>query len=99
MSTLQILPLARKDLMDIWLYYSEFSEEVADALLDEFDRKFQLLLQQPHAGKARPKLLINGLRSFLCKEHLIYYIPIDEGIKIVRILHSRRDIDTAFSLS
>ncbi len=36
------------------------------------------------------------LRSFLVKNNLIFYRPIDQGIEIVRILHGLQDIETIF---
>lgn len=36
------------------------------------------------------------LRSFLVKNYLIFYRPIDQGIEIVRILHGLQDIETIF---
>jgi toxin ParE1/3/4 len=46
-------------------------------------------------GRARDELA-EGVRSFPTGRYVIFYIPIDDGIDMVRILHSARDIDALF---
>lgn len=94
MSQIKLRPLAEADLQEIWLYLYDISEDIADSLLSDFDQKFRLLGENPRAGRVRPELLIDGLRSFLVGKYIIFYIPLDDGIDVVRILHSRRDIDS-----
>jgi toxin ParE1/3/4 len=40
--------------------------------------------------------LAASLRSFPFGRYVIYYVPIEDGIDVVRVLHSARDIDTIF---
>jgi toxin ParE1/3/4 len=46
-------------------------------------------------GRAREELAAD-LRSFPFGRYLIFYAPVDEGIDVVRVLHSARDVDAAF---
>jgi toxin ParE1/3/4 len=96
MSHISIRPLAHSDLLDIWSYFSQSSEEKANALLIEFNQKFQLLSETPQMGRARPELL-RDLRSFPCDNYIIFYFSTPEGIEIVRVLHMRRDIEAIIS--
>jgi toxin ParE1/3/4 len=46
-------------------------------------------------GRNRDELHF-GLQSFPVGMYLIFYVPINGGINIVRVLHGMRDIDTFF---
>ena len=40
--------------------------------------------------------LAAGLRSFPFGRYVIFYMPVQDGIDVVRMLHSARDVDSAF---
>jgi toxin ParE1/3/4 len=63
----------------------------ADAFIDTLDRKFHILAQRPRIGRARDELA-EGLRSFPVGRYVIFYLPLPEGIEIVRVLHGARDL-------
>jgi len=46
-------------------------------------------------GRARDELATD-LRSIPFGRYVIFYEPIDDGIDVVRVLHSARDIDAVF---
>jgi toxin ParE1/3/4 len=46
-------------------------------------------------GRARPELA-DQLRSHPFRRYVIFYLPMKDGIDVVRVLHSARDVDTAF---
>ncbi|WP_244443170.1 type II toxin-antitoxin system RelE/ParE family toxin [Bradyrhizobium sp. Ai1a-2] len=46
----------------------------------------------PRAGRAREDLAPK-LRSFPVGNYLIFYVPVPDGIEVVRVMHARRDID------
>jgi toxin ParE1/3/4 len=46
-------------------------------------------------GRARPELAAE-VRSHPFRRYVIFYLPMNDGIDVVRVLHSARDIDTAF---
>ena len=59
------------------------------------DVALPLLSSQPKMGRARDDLSL-GLRSMPFGRYVIFYEPLPDGIDIVRVLHSARDIDTVF---
>jgi len=36
------------------------------------------------------------MRSFPFGRYVIFYVPLEDGIDVVRVLHSARDIDAVF---
>ncbi|MEQ5806029.1 type II toxin-antitoxin system RelE/ParE family toxin [Alteromonas sp. NFXS44] len=65
--------------------------------------KYVLLLHEtmlqiansPHMGRTRPELYENTM-SFPVGKHIVYYLKVEAGIEIARILHQRMDVVTAF---
>ena len=88
-------PLAAADILDIWDHIAEDSLDQADRWVDMLDEKFRLLATQPLLGRAREELAPN-LRSFPFGRYVIFYTPLHDGIDVVRVLHSARDVDAAF---
>ena len=88
-------PEAEEDLVQIWLYIAEDSEERADNFLFEIDEKSALLAEHPEAGRERPELA-PSLRSFALGRYTLFYRPADIGVEIVRVLHGSRDIASLF---
>jgi toxin ParE1/3/4 len=89
-------PLAAADILDIWDHIAEDSLAQADRWVDKLDEKFKLLATQPLIGRARDQLAAD-LRSFPFGRYVIFYTPIDDGIDVVRVLHSARDVDAVFA--
>ena len=46
-------------------------------------------------GRARPELAAE-LRSLPVGKYTIFYLPLSNGVQIVRVLHGARDIDAIF---
>jgi toxin ParE1/3/4 len=88
-------PQAGADIAEIWDFIAEDSLEQADRWVDRLDEKLQLLAGQPLMGRDRPELAA-GLRSIPFGRYVIFYLPLDDGIDVVRILHSARDVDAIF---
>ncbi len=95
MKRVKIGSLAREDLKHIWDYVAQHNRESANKLFKEFRSKFKMLDQHPNLGKQQDQFLIN-LRSFPFKDYVIFYQPLDDGIEILRVLHSSRDIKSLF---
>lgn len=96
MAYVVVRPQAERDLIELWRYIAEESTPArADAFLDKLLDKVDVLAGQPGIGRPRDELK-PGLRSHPVERYLIFYFQIDEGIELVRILHGRRDVDTAF---
>lgn len=58
--------------------------------------KLRLLATQPMMGRARDELS-PALRSMRFGRCVIFYQPLNDGIDVVRVLHSARDIDAVFA--
>jgi len=84
---------AEQDLDEIWFYIALDNVVAADNLLDDIDSSCQLLAMQPQAGRLRPELTPE-LRSFPVGRYMVFYQPQDDGIEVVRVLHSARDIES-----
>lgn len=68
----------------------------ADESLDEIQSTVSLLGSQPEMGRLRPELA-NGIRSIPTRTpYIIFYMPDENGILIVRVLHHARDIDVNY---
>ena len=91
----QISAGATEDLKDIWEYVSQYNENSASKLLKEIKNKFILLRDNPLVGCEQNEYLV-GLRSFVVKDYFIFYLPLNNGIDVLRVLHSSRDIENIF---
>jgi toxin ParE1/3/4 len=89
-------PKALADLAKVWDYIADDSEELADAFIAAIDAKFRTLSQHPAMGRRRDELA-PGLRSFPVGRYLVFYLPLSDGVEIVRVLHGSRDIETVFA--
>jgi toxin ParE1/3/4 len=88
-------PLAESDLDDIWWYIAQDNPEAADRLLDRIEERCGALARFPEMGVRREELMPD-LRSLPVGSYLIFYLPIEHGIEIVRVLPGMRDIDAFF---
>ena len=82
---------ADSDLDSIWSYIAADSVKAADGLIDRIGGAFEMLLQNPLAGRERPELA-RGLRSFAVANHVIFYFARSDGVEIVRVMSGRRDV-------
>lgn len=91
MGTVTKRPLALADLAEIWSFIADDSEANADRFLAKLDKKLGLLATQPHMGRDRPELMA-GMQSFPYARYVVYFVGQPNGIEIVRVFHSARDI-------
>lgn len=88
-------PLAEIDLDDVWWYIAQDNPDAADRFLAKIDEQCHTLAQFPEMGVNRAELM-PALRSFPVGNYLIFYLLIDDGIEVVRVLSGMRDIDALF---
>ena len=88
-------PQASEDIAEIWDHIADDDLAAADRWLDRLDKQLRLLATQPLMGRARDELA-EGVRSFPMGRYVAFYMPVDEGIDVIRVLHSARDIDAVF---
>lgn len=90
--------LAEQDLVDIWLYsWKEWGEYQADQYLDALEQVFNLLVEQPLLGRER-KEFTPLVRTHVHSQHIIVYQSIQNGIRLIRVLHKSMDIETQLNL-
>ena len=88
--------IADKDLEDIFDYtVDEFGFDQAEKYLLEIEEIFQNLIINPQIGKKRDEIK-QDLYSFPKDNHIIFYRILDNHIRIVRVLHGRRDVPKYF---
>ncbi len=88
-------PLAEADLDDIWWCIAQDNSDAADMLLDKIEERLQTLAQFPNMGINRDELM-TSLRSLPIGNYMIFYLPLDDGIEVVRVLSGMREIDPLF---
>ena len=92
-------PRARQDLVEIWRYIAgESGEPRADRYLRRLNDVVSYLAQQPLIGRKRPEIQEEGIRSFPAESHVIFYIALEDGIELVRVIHGSQDLETAWAV-
>jgi len=92
MSRVRKRPQAESDLDEIWWHIAQENPDAADQLLDRMDERCNTLAQFPFIGASRDELMLT-LRSLPVGNYVIYYLPLDDGIEVIRVLHGSRDIN------
>jgi toxin ParE1/3/4 len=92
-------PRARQDLVEIWRYIADESGEPrADRYLRRLNDVVSYLAQQPPMGRKRPEIPEEGIRSFSAESHVIFYIALQDGIELVRVIHGSQDLEKAWAV-
>jgi toxin ParE1/3/4 len=71
--------------------------EAATRFLDAVDESIEAICKRPHIGAPKPlkNPILSGLRSWAVKgfeDVLIFYVVRPDALRVVRVLHGRRDI-------
>ena len=83
---------AVEDLDSIWLYTLEtWSENQADFYYHELVKSCQKIANRPTYLDKEYKEIMPGLYGHHIYKHLIFYILVEDGVEIIRILHERMD--------
>lgn len=94
MSQILRRPAATEDIAEHWDWMAEQDLAAADRWLDRLEASLQTWASQPLMGRLRPELA-TGLRSFAFERHVVFDLPLAQGIERVRVLHAARDIGPA----
>ena len=86
---------SRSDLTAIWLYIAQDNVTAADRLMSEVDRTLDLLASFPLVGEAVDQLR-PATRRFNVGSYQLFYEPIADGIRLLRVFHSARRIEELF---
>ncbi len=89
----KILPKARFDLEDIWLYgVNQWGLKQAEHYLEELEQSFQFITENPKLCRERDEFT-PPVRIHHQGRHLIVYFINDDHILIIRVLHNSMDIE------
>jgi len=88
-------PLALHDLDEIWDYIAQDNPDPAGQFIDKIEEKCLLLADYPKIGTSCDTLY-PSLRFLVVDKYLVFYLPLDEGIELVRVLHGARDLENLF---
>ncbi len=78
-------------MLDIWGYVSADNENAADNVITNLRTTIERIADQPRMGRIRIEFNAD-LYCFPRDNYLIFYRIIPGGIRVVRVLHSARDI-------
>jgi toxin ParE1/3/4 len=88
-------PEAKDDVREIRDYLtSQGGRQLARYVLREITAAFRLLASRPDAGHFRPDLTPLPVKFWPVFSYLVVYEPTARPVAIVRVLHSRRDVET-----
>ena len=82
---------AKADLKRIWIHVSSDSESAADPLVRSIDAACDRLAAFPELGPSRDDIRL-GLRHLSVDQYLVFYRINGADVRIVRVLHGRRDL-------
>lgn len=87
---------ADHDMNDIFDYsIEEFGRKQAFDYAAKLHALFLKLTEQPEIGRRRNEIKI-GLRSIPVGEHIVFYRILKNKIRILRVLHGRKDVPRHF---
>ena len=82
---------AETDLSEIADYTIEtFGLDQARRYVKELEACFQALARKPSDGRPADELAPK-LMGFRCQSHIVFYVPDEEGILVIRVLHKSMD--------
>ena len=73
-------------------YIAQDNLDAALRWLDDLDQMLQLLSEHPLLGEDVSSLR-PGVRRYVIGSYLIFYRPTNEGVLVIRVLHSARRIE------
>ena len=90
-------PQAKADVLSAAKYIAVQSQsrDAAYKFIDRVDEKLTLIARHRDAGESREDLG-RRIRAFPVGQYTIFYRAIVNGIEVVRLLHSARDIPRIF---
>jgi toxin ParE1/3/4 len=83
---------AVEDMLVIWTYIAKANVNAADALIDRFGEILDLLSRNARLGVPVPQYR-PGLFRFVVGDYLLFYEPLPDGVRLMRVLHSSRKLE------
>lgn len=94
MKRLVLAPKARADLFDIDTYIAQRNPLAAERLIERLIQAMTSLAAMPKMGRTCEDLGLPSVRRFVVEKHHIFYVLDGNGIRVVRVIHGRRDVAT-----
>jgi toxin ParE1/3/4 len=97
-----VRPAAERDLDEQAEYLASHGNlELALRFYRAAEVTFELLAGRPRIGKVNQfrSRFLSHVRTFPLKgfpKHLVFYLPIEDGVEIIRVLHGARDLEILF---
>jgi toxin ParE1/3/4 len=96
-----VRPAAEDDLADQARHLARRNAQLAVRFLEAAERAFEHLAAMPLIGTPRRfrSSHLRGLRSWPLKGFervLVFYLPLEDGIDVLRVLHGARDLGSFF---
>ena len=90
-----------EDLSGIADFIARHSLVQAIRFLDAAEKTFRDLATNPQLGAATEfrSRFLSGTRTWRVQgfpNHLIFYLPLENGINVIRVIHGAREIDSLF---
>lgn len=87
-----IRPLAKADLLNIWIWLAETAGQAsAERNHRRLDNRFRALADFPFMGPERPDIA-PGVRHLVCRQWLVLYRAEGADVEIVRVVHGNQDL-------
>jgi toxin ParE1/3/4 len=95
MNSYRFSPLAVKDLTAVCDFIAVENPRAASQLFDSIRKKCRLVAQFPNSGK-RYERLMKGLRGVVVGDYIVFYLPQEDGIEVLRVVSGCRDLEALF---
>jgi toxin ParE1/3/4 len=86
---------AKSDILAIYGHIATDKPSAADRWVGEVDSTLSVISHQPFLGE-KVDHLATGMRRHCLGSYLLFYVPIDGGIELRRVLHGARKIEEFF---
>lgn len=83
--------LSEDDLDEIWAYIDSNNPAAAENFMRRLGQTFAMLAKHEGLGTSRP-YIDDSVLVFPVDKYLIMFRRIEDGIEIVRVMHSARDL-------
>lgn len=96
MRVVRKFPAAEQDLIEIGAYIAKDSPINADRFIDALEAECQKLADSPIILGKKCEGLHPDLRRYNFKRYAIVYRPVQDGIELVGVFHSSRELEAMF---